>query len=83
MALDEKRDLTFDRAVDESASTQSEVRSDGNVSLEERHLVRKLDRRILPIACLMYLFACPYFGDSMLVFWTYSHDVRPGQKQPG
>ncbi|KAH9975328.1 major facilitator superfamily domain-containing protein [Lactifluus volemus] len=25
--------------------------------LEERYLVRKLDRRILPIACLMYLFA--------------------------
>ncbi|THH14409.1 hypothetical protein EW146_g5918 [Bondarzewia mesenterica] len=27
------------------------------ISLEERSLVRKLDRRILPIACLMYLFA--------------------------
>ena len=25
---------------------------------EEVRLVRKLDRRILPIACLMYLFAC-------------------------
>jgi hypothetical protein len=25
---------------------------------EERRLVTKLDRRILPIACLMYLFAC-------------------------
>ena len=25
---------------------------------EEKRLVRKLDRRILPIACLLYLFAC-------------------------
>lgn len=25
---------------------------------EEKQLVRKLDRRILPIACLLYLFAC-------------------------
>jgi hypothetical protein len=25
---------------------------------EERKLVRKLDLRILPIACLLYLFAC-------------------------
>ena len=27
---------------------------------EEQQLVRKLDRRILPIACLLYLFACKY-----------------------
>jgi hypothetical protein len=27
---------------------------------EERRLVSKLDRRILPIACLMYLFACRF-----------------------
>jgi hypothetical protein len=32
--------------------------------LEERYLVRKLDRRILPIACLMYLFACSHFVTS-------------------
>jgi hypothetical protein len=33
-------------------------------SLEETKLVRKLDVRILPIACLLYLFACkpgPFF----------------------
>jgi hypothetical protein len=28
------------------------------LSEEEKDLVRKLDRRILPIACLLYLFAC-------------------------
>ena len=27
---------------------------------EERDLVRKLDSRILPITCLLYLFACEY-----------------------
>jgi hypothetical protein len=29
-------------------------------TIEERKLVRKLDRRILPIACLLYLFACVF-----------------------
>lgn len=27
---------------------------------EERRLVRKLDRYILPITCLLYLFACKF-----------------------
>lgn len=30
------------------------------ISLQEKRLVRRLDRRILPIACLMYLFACAH-----------------------
>jgi len=30
-------------------------------SLEERALVRKLDKRILPLTCLLYLFACSSF----------------------
>lgn len=29
-------------------------------SPEERRLVRKLDGRIMPIACILYLFACKY-----------------------
>lgn len=28
---------------------------------DERRLVRKLDMRIMPMACIMYLFACAYF----------------------
>lgn len=31
-------------------------------SLEERVLVRKLDKRILPLTCLLYLFACSSFS---------------------
>jgi hypothetical protein len=80
MALDEKYDLKPDSAVRGSAGTDSEVQHEGD---EERRLVRKLDRRILPITCLMYLFACPYFGNSMLAFWTNCHHGRLGQKQPG
>jgi hypothetical protein len=34
---------------------------------EERRLVRKLDRRILPIACLMYLFACRLREDPLII----------------
>ena len=30
------------------------------ISAEEKRLVRKLDKRILPITCLMYLFACEH-----------------------
>lgn len=30
---------------------------------QERKLVRKLDRRILPILCLLYLFACEWIFD--------------------
>ena len=30
----------------------------GERSIEEKRLVRKLDLRIMPIACILYLFAC-------------------------
>lgn len=30
-------------------------------SPEERRLVRKLDSRILPIACLLYFFSCTFY----------------------
>ena len=51
---------------DEAPSTVSYTQE------EERALVRKLDWRIMPIACIMYLFACEYptsplrFTDSMI-----------------
>jgi hypothetical protein len=63
MALDEKVAVKTDGAAFEPTSVQSDVQPGGpvSVSVEERRLVRKLDRRILPITCLMYLFACQYF----------------------
>ena len=39
---------------------------DSEQSLEEKRLVRKLDQRILPIACLLYLFACWLFLLSLI-----------------
>jgi hypothetical protein len=56
MSFDEKHDPKADEAAHESVSAPSA--QEEQVSHEERLLVRKLDRRILPIACLMYLFAC-------------------------
>jgi hypothetical protein len=56
MDFEEKRNLKVDEAAYESASIPSAQEEPG--SHEERLLVRKLDRRILPIACLLYLFAC-------------------------
>ncbi|KAI0676436.1 MFS general substrate transporter [Trametes maxima] len=47
-------------SLDEKAAVEGEtvVRTESiSPSVEERRLVRKLDMRILPIACIMYLFA--------------------------
>lgn len=55
MASDEKYDSKVDEAYHEPASVPTA--QEETVSHQEYLLVRKLDRRILPIACLMYLFA--------------------------
>jgi hypothetical protein len=45
--------------VDRTArSEESDIRPFFETPTEEKRLVRKLDRRILPIMCLLYLFAC-------------------------
>lgn len=63
-AMDDKKD---DRKRVEADSKEkvvdgsSSVGEEGvKVSLEEKRLLRRLDGRILPIACLMYLFACEF-----------------------
>jgi hypothetical protein len=60
MSPDEKSDEKSHETVLESPSIQPDVQvqAEDSASVEERRLVRKLDGRILPIACLMYLFAC-------------------------
>ncbi|KAI0002596.1 major facilitator superfamily domain-containing protein [Russula compacta] len=57
--VDEKLDAKSDGPAFEPPSSHfdASVRPEDPVSVEERRLVRKLDRRILPITCLMYLFA--------------------------
>ncbi|KAF5379117.1 hypothetical protein D9615_005871 [Tricholomella constricta] len=57
MSVNSRRDskLTNDNEKLESLSENSQ--SELEQSLEEKKLVRKLDSRILPIACLLYLFA--------------------------
>ena len=52
---DEKYSKEEDRI--ETGQQQEELVRQGQ-SPEEKKLVRKLDNRILPIACLLYLFAC-------------------------
>ena len=51
----EKLGHTFDNAIRPQSSDLEESVVD---STEEKRLVRKLDRRILPITCILYLFAC-------------------------
>ena len=65
MASDEKLDIKRDA---------QDILPVGPVSVstvEERRLVRKLDRRILPITCLMYMFSCQYLELSMSAFFTH------------
>lgn len=51
-------DEKLDHASDEAACPQSPDLESFVESPEEKRLVRKLDKRILPITCLLYLFAC-------------------------
>jgi hypothetical protein len=72
MAPDEKLDFKRDEP-----NVQSDVQPVGpvSVSVEERRLVRKLDRRILPITCLMYLFSCQCLERSMSAL--FAHPQQP------
>lgn len=49
---------------DEVSSCQESREDDPLLSLDpyiaEKRLLRKLDRRILPITCVLYLFACGF-----------------------
>lgn len=49
-------DMKVEVATEERASLEAS----GSWFMEEKRLIRKLDRRILPIACLLYLFACEH-----------------------
>ena len=44
--------------IEASSEAESSRNDHRHTAAEERQLVRKLDARILPIACLLYLFAC-------------------------
>lgn len=55
--IDEEKHPSSDeretRSINDAGGNNPITKSD-----EEKRLVRKLDRRILPITCLLYLFAC-------------------------
>lgn len=54
-----KPTTAYDEKLEVSSGSSSEgIDPEVSLDLEEKRLVRKLDRRILPIACLLYLFAC-------------------------
>ena len=59
---------TKETIENEASSDAESLRNDfRHTATEERQLVRKLDGRILPIACLLYLFACLSLSFSLLV----------------
>lgn len=62
MARDvEKLDQDADPYFDDPDHIETGLAETFEDTQEERNLVRKLDRRILPITCLLYLFACLSF----------------------
>lgn len=52
----------LDQASDEGNLPDSDHEELVVDALEEKQLVRKLDQRIMPITCMLYLFACSYFS---------------------
>ena len=44
--------------VSNELAGEETIGADAELTEEERILVRKFDKRILPLACLLYLFAC-------------------------
>jgi hypothetical protein len=74
MAPDERLHIKREEDATEPPSVQPDVQPDeGPVSVEERRLVRKLDCRILPITCLMYLFACQCLDRSIMMSTSFTH----------
>ena len=74
-------ELTEVGETTEGVSSSSGVAKDSDASVEERKLVRKLDRRILPIICFMYLFACeqPFcFSCSLAQLMCFDHQSWTG-----
>lgn len=45
-------------APEYNEKSESALEIDAGRLMEEKKLVRKLDKRILPLACFLYLFAC-------------------------
>ena len=56
-SVDEKSS-SIDREAAISVSHKALGQGHGHSAEDERRLVRKLDMRIMPMACIMYLFAC-------------------------
>jgi hypothetical protein len=79
----EKLAPTYVEKVEDASSeedSQSPTPVDTKRLAEEKALVRKLDNRILPFACILYLFACEYFG--LLIISSIDWVVRPGSLEP-
>ncbi|KIM91500.1 hypothetical protein PILCRDRAFT_670 [Piloderma croceum F 1598] len=57
VTIDEPSTSAYPYDLARSEASESDIRPFFEISTEEKRLVRKLDARILPIVCLLYLFA--------------------------
>jgi hypothetical protein len=82
-ALEEKKDPAKIEEFEKAIEHDQEIDDDYWESKidEERALVRKLDKRILPIACLLYLFACQSLP--LTHFHSPTRIYRPRQDKLG
>ena len=79
MTADEPSTSAYPYDLAQSEESESDIRPFFKISTEEKRLVRKLDARILPIVCLLYLFACKsHLSPCMRVLIT----CRFGQDEP-
>lgn len=58
MAHDEKTSYVDEKQADSTVEHAPVSATEFEATPEEKRLVRRLDMRIMPIACAMYLFAC-------------------------
>lgn len=50
--------ISPDEQLESGTDDSNEPLTDAESALEEKKLLRRLDGRILPLTCLLYLFAC-------------------------
>lgn len=82
MSLEEKQHTSVEEEKADSVDERAPV-VPAHTPDEERRLVRKLDMRIMPIACIMYLFACECLFQLARAHRTTLTSCRFGQDEPG
>ncbi len=74
MSIDEKLQISVNESVPLECPTADDADAGlGSSPADERRLVRKVDMRIMPLICLLYLFACKFGFFTLIRCCTTDH----------